>query len=153
VTSVTSPATAHFDSHISHLSQARAERNRPYGYGRHNPSPFEDDEKRLESEKDLVPALNKSVTARAFGGTHGPGVHSRVPRNSFLQKWFPKSWPCRLLYLVVFLEAVINIAIQANILWRFQNVLENNPDAFQTDVQKQNQKRLPVYLYIFVTAQ
>lgn len=54
-----------------------------------------------------------------------------------------------MLVLVVLLETVVNIAIQANILWRFDAAA----DAQSIDTDQKKVARLPVYLAIFVMAQ
>jgi hypothetical protein len=61
------------------------------------------------------------------------------------QEWIPRSWASRAFLIVVVLQAAIDITIQANLLWRFTTAMQ----IFQDN----NEKRYPVYLYIFVTAQ
>lgn len=63
-------------------------------------------------------------------------------------QFIPQSHACRLLLLVVFLEMLIDVAIQANILWRYSK--EQDSGAVSSD--DYNARRLPIYLYIFVTA-
>jgi hypothetical protein len=111
-------------------------------------SPF-DDEKLSMGKVIEVPAASSS---RALG-THGP---ARTTTTNVMQDWFPKSWPCRFLMLAVFLEAAINIAIQANILWRFHMEYGSVDIKYDAEYDMEKRKtlsRLPVYLYIFVTAQ
>lgn len=71
--------------------------------------------------------------------------HTR-PANTQL---FPKSWPCRALIIVVFLEAVIDIAVQANLLWRF-NLEQANWELGGEEIE---QRRLPYFVGIFAAAQ
>lgn len=104
-------------------------------------SPFAD-EKSPAEEKPAV-LSSSTINTRNLQNSHPS------KQESTLHQWFPKSWLCRLLLLVVLLEAVIDIAIQTNILFRFNLEMEDTP-AYDRD---QNQKRLPVYLYIFATAQ
>lgn len=64
------------------------------------------------------------------------------------RQFIPQSHACRLLLVVITLEMLIDVAIQANILWRYNE--ENASGAVDSD--DYNARRLPIYLYIFVTA-
>ncbi|EIW72740.1 hypothetical protein TREMEDRAFT_16349, partial [Tremella mesenterica DSM 1558] len=57
-----------------------------------------------------------------------------------------ESWACRCLLAVVILESLIDLSIEGNILWRF------NQEAQSSNVSLlilENKRRLPVYLVIF----
>lgn len=62
------------------------------------------------------------------------------------QTVFPRSIPCRLLLCIVILESLIDLAIEGNILWRF-NVEVSSSDS--TELELENKRRLPIYLIIF----
>lgn len=66
--------------------------------------------------------------------------------NKWIDKFFPNNLPCRLLIIVTVLEAIIDIAIQANLLWRYdQDIGEVNGWA--------NGRRLRYFLVVFIIAQ
>ncbi|WOO83689.1 UPF0658 Golgi apparatus membrane protein [Vanrija pseudolonga] len=94
----------------------------------------DDDEKPHESEKkvDFPPAA----------GANAPPKRKRWAISVWLDRIIPDSTPCRLLVLVVFLEAIINIAIQANIFWRYNREMDCNSGDKQCE-------RLPVYITVF----
>lgn len=62
------------------------------------------------------------------------------------QKFFPASWPCRLLLLTVILETLIDITIEGNILWRFNAEVDSGSASY---LRVENSRRLPVYLVIY----
>lgn len=107
---------------------------------RESPSVLADDEeeKPQESEKklDFPPAA----------GANAPPKRQRWAFSVWLDRIIPDSTPCRLLVLVVFLEAIINIAIQANIFWRYNREMDCNSGDKQCE-------RLPVYITVFGIAQ
>ncbi|TXT08679.1 hypothetical protein VHUM_02807 [Vanrija humicola] len=92
----------------------------------------DDDEKPHDSEKAAPPALAANT----------PPKRKRSPFSVWLDRIIPDSLPCRLLVLVVFLEAIINIAIQANIFWRYNREMDCNAGDKQCE-------RLPVYITVF----
>jgi len=58
----------------------------------------------------------------------------------------PKSTACRLLALVVILESIVDIAIEADILWRFNSEVGSSSS---TQLELENRRRLPIYLILF----
>ncbi|KAK4685532.1 hypothetical protein P7C73_g4616, partial [Tremellales sp. Uapishka_1] len=72
--------------------------------------------------------------------------HHRTGASSWLTRIIPSSKYCRMLLVTVFLETIIDLAIEANILYRF-NVEVKSSDS--TELQLENKRRLPVYLCIF----
>lgn len=114
-----------------------------------------DDEDDDDDEKHAAPPLPEKSRNSVAAVPPAPVKLSRGDKAGVqLRKLIPASLACRLLLLTVFLEAVIDIAIQANILWRFQLEVDSAEESSDTtsSALEANKRRLPVYLYIFVTA-
>jgi hypothetical protein len=81
--------------------------------------------------------------------TVAPTLNSYVPPAA-PNKWKDGLWPnnlaIRLLIIVTFLEAVIDIAIQANLLWRYDQEIAD-------DSSWANGRRLRIFLVVFIIAQ
>ncbi|RSH92638.1 hypothetical protein EHS25_008083 [Saitozyma podzolica] len=103
-----------------------------YGYG--DPSANDGDR-----GHDAVSVLEKGSSKFADAV---PIVPARA--TTWWGKILPSSLVCRLLLLTVILESCINLTIEGNILWRFNQELESN-SALAAD----NSRKLPVYLVIF----
>ena len=69
-----------------------------------------------------------------------------APKPSWWDRHFPSSWPCRLLLLTVILESLVDLAIEGNILWRFNAEVKSSSS---TELELENKRRLPVYLVIY----
>lgn len=98
-------------------------------------SRFDADEKADGPEKASAPVLNNARYAPA-----------PITTNKWVDGFWPNNLPCRLLIVVTLLEAVIDIAIQANLLWRYDREIDD-VDGWA------NGKRLRYFLVVFIIAQ
>ncbi|BEI87071.1 hypothetical protein CcaverHIS002_0704170 [Cutaneotrichosporon cavernicola] len=77
-----------------------------------------------------------------------PVRNSYVPPkapNKWIDGFWPKNTAIRALIIITFLEAVIDIAIQANLLWRYdQEISDDSGDP--------NGRRLRIFLVVFILA-
>ncbi|CAK9782115.1 hypothetical protein CC85DRAFT_285823 [Cutaneotrichosporon oleaginosum] len=84
-----------------------------------------------KEEKAVAPTLN----------TYAPPQ----PANKWLDRLWPNNAAIRALIIVTFLEAVIDIAIQANLLWRYDQEISD-------DSGWANGRRLRIFLVVFIIA-
>lgn len=101
-------------------------------------SRFEVDEK-VDGVEKSAPVLNTS---------HYPPPPATT--NKWVDGFWPNNLPCRLLIIVTLLEAVIDICIQANLLWRYDRELGDVD--FIAD-KWANGRRLKYFLVVFIIAQ
>ena len=98
----------------------------------HRPDVSDAGSMRYPAEKDGPPPISKKTSSR--------------PATPWYKTIIPHTIPCRLFLATVITELVINLAIEANILWRF-NVEVKSIDS--TELELENKRRLPVYLVIY----
>ncbi|KAL1406175.1 hypothetical protein Q8F55_007862 [Vanrija albida] len=97
-----------------------------------------------DDDEEKAHGLGGEKAAAAFPPPQAaaPPKRQRWAFSVWLDRIIPDSVPCRLLVLVVFLEAIINIAIQANIFWRYDRQMDCDSGDKQCE-------RLPVYITVF----
>ncbi|WVO19665.1 uncharacterized protein IAS62_000955 [Cryptococcus decagattii] len=73
-------------------------------------------------------------------------VATPVARKRWWDGIFPSTLYTRLLLTVIIFETVVDLCIEGNILYRFNEEVKSNNS---TEVELENKRRLPVYLIIF----
>ncbi|WVQ97087.1 hypothetical protein IAU59_004197 [Kwoniella sp. CBS 9459] len=90
------------------------------------------DEKKRGFDEPLTPV---PALMRKSSSTHG-----------ILRRMVPSTLYTRLLLATILTETIINLAIESNILYRFNEEVKSTTS---TDLELENKRRLPIYLIIF----
>ncbi|WRT65836.1 uncharacterized protein IL334_002787 [Kwoniella shivajii] len=109
-----------------------------------------DEERDLEGDRRSTYSDMSEKHAGGFDEptTPAPGM-KRMDSSKSRSAWFkmiPSTWLTRWLSATILLETVINLAIEGNILYRFNEEVKSSDS---TDLELENRRRLPIYLIIF----
>ncbi|WWC88028.1 uncharacterized protein L201_002931 [Kwoniella dendrophila CBS 6074] len=114
-----------------------------------------DEERDLDGypERDRRSIFSDISEKNVHGGfdepqTPAPGLtrSGSTSNKNVFQKMIPSTLLTKLLLATILTETIINLAIEGNILYRFNEEVESSDS---TDLEWENRRRLPIYLIIF----
>ncbi|OXC70921.1 hypothetical protein AYX13_00338 [Cryptococcus neoformans] len=103
---------------------------------------FGEQENRVSVTTDIS---EKRISALQYINKDGP-VAASIAKKRWWNRIFPSTLYTRLLLTIIIFETVVDLCIEGNILYRFNEEVKSNSS---TEVELENKRRLPIYLIIF----